>query len=1086
MRFQGCEHATSLDLAKLNGAPLTPSPESEEALLLQAKGHAHEAEFLKSLKQQGKSVIAIPAKAGAFDQSHEATIEAMKSGADVVYQGALKTGVWQGYSDFLEKTSTPSRLGPFSYEAADTKLKRRADPKHALQLAIYSRAIEEIQGLPPVFGHVELGDGRRASFPVADVAAYAANLSRRLEGFVQTPWTTTPEPSPACDLCRWRDHCAEEWKASDSLVAVAGITKSQRRKLIDAGVGTLRQLAELNSSIPKLHPNTLGKLKTQARLQDARRNGGPPSYELLPIEEGRGLARLPEPHAADLFFDMEGDPLVDGGLEYLFGVYSEISGAAQFKPWWAHNKDEERAAAEAVLTYFADHVRRNPGAHIYHYNHYEVTALKRLALKYGVGEAQLDHLLRAKAFVDLYRIVQQGLIASEPGYSIKDLEAFYRPKRDGEVATASASIIAYERWIETRDQKILDDIAAYNEVDCQSTKQLRDWIVDKVRPQGLPWFKPAEIETPKPEDDPERTALIERMRPFRSKLGEDLADLVVELNAFHKRKAKPEWWEYFDRQDRDTAELIDDLESIGGLTAVAAAQGTERDYIIPAQQTKLRRGKTTAIRGKKGNATIVTLDRPNLRIRVKFPKALPPPDQVDLIPAGPLDSKTVQAAVRDVTASLIAQGFAGSAIADYLCRRPPLIKSFPAGAPLPTSSDIVADVISAVRGLDHGCLPIQGPPGTGKTFVSAAAIVDLVATGRRVAVMSNSHKAINNLLDAVAERARSTGQRMTIAKKISDADDAPDDPTIAVANKNEDPILRTANVVGGTVWLFSRPEHIRAFSHLVIDEAGQVSIADLVAASRAASNIVLVGDQMQLPQPIQGIHPGNSALSCLEYLLDGVHAIQPERGIFLPKTRRLHPTLCKLVSELFYDGRLTHDPATERLEIRYSNATDLPPAGLAFIEIAHEGNSQESPEEADALVKRYNDLLGSRFVDREGRERTITVDDILVVAPYNAQVNLLADRLPTGARVGTVDRFQGQEAPACLISMATSSQDDMPRDIAFLLSLNRMNVAISRAQAVAAIFCSPRLLDAACTTLEEVRQVNALCAIKAAAGSDRR
>mgnify|MGYP000956420035 CR=1 FL=1 len=138
------------------------------------------------------------------------------------------------------------------------------------------------------------------------------------------------------------------------------------------------------------------------------------------------------------------------------------------------------------------------------------------------------------------------------------------------------------------------------------------------------------------------------------------------------------------------------------------------------------------------------------------------------------------------------------------------------------------------------------------------------------------------------------------------------------------------------------------------------------------------------------------------------------------------------------------------------------------------------------LVKRYNDLLGSRFVDREGRERTITVDDILVVAPYNAQVNLLADRLPTGARVGTVDRFQGQEAPACVISMATSSQDDMPRDIAFLLSLNRMNVAISRAQAVAAIFCSPRLLDAACTTLEEVRQVNALCAIKAAAGSDRR
>lgn len=926
-----------------------------------------------------------------------------------------------------------------------------------------------------------MGDGRRASFPVAEVSAYAANLSCRLETFVQAPWSTVADPTSSCDLCRWRIHCADGWAASDSLIAVAGITKSQRNKLTANGVATVTDLATSSGPVPKLHPDTLRRLRTQARLQKARRNGGEPLFELLPIEEGRGLARLPKPHTFDLFFDMEGDPLVEGGLEYLFGVYEDISGACQFQRWWAHTQDEERAATAAVLTYFADHVRNFPDAHIYHYNHYEVTALKRLSLKHGVGEAALDHLLRTKAFVDLYRIVQHGIIASEPGYSIKDLEAFYRPKRDGEVATASASTVAYEKWIETGDQKILDDIAAYNEVDCHSTKQLRDWIVESVRPADLPWFVPGDIETSSPDEDPARGALIERMSVFRPTLGDALVELVIELNAFHKRKAKPEWWEYFDRQDRDTAELQDDLESLGGLTALSPAEGVERNYRMPAQQTKLRQGKSTAIRGRKGKATIVALDRASLHARVKFPKTLPPPDHVDLIPAGPIDSKGIQAALSDVTATLITQGFLGSAIADYLCQRPPRIKGLAAGAPISVSPDVVTGVIAAVAALDLGCLPIQGPPGTGKSYVSAAAIVELAARGKRVAVMSNSHKAINNLLIAVADRARSQGQSISIAKKVSQWEEAPDDPTIAIATKNEDPVLKTASVVGGTVWLLTRPEHARAFSHLVIDEAGQVSIADLVAASRCAQNLVLVGDQMQLPQPIQGVHPGQSALSSLEYLLDGAHTTAPERGIFLPTTRRLHPALSKPISDVFYDGRLTNDLSTASQKICFCKASDLPSAGLAFIEVDHQSNAQESREEADALAIRYNELMGATFVDRNGLERTMTVEDILVVAPYNAQVNLLTELLPKGARVGTVDRFQGQEAPVCLISMATSAQEDMPRDIAFLFSLNRLNVALSRAQAVAAVFCSPRLLDVACTTLGEVRQVNALCEIKAIA-----
>jgi uncharacterized protein len=389
--------------------------------------------------------------------------------------------------------------------------------------------------------------------------------------------------------------------------------------------------------------------------------------------------------------------------------------------------------------------------------------------------------------------------------------------------------------------------------------------------------------------------------------------------------------------------------------------------------------------------------------------------------------------------------------------------------------------VAAIRHLDGGCLPIQGPPGTGKTYVSSKAIFELAKSGRRVAVMSHSHKAINNLLDEVAKRAREAGSRIQIAKKISKPEDAPDDPSIVTTRKNDDAVLMRASVVGGTAWLFARPDFARAFSHIFVDEAGQVSIANLMASSGCASNIVLVGDQMQLPQPIQGVHPGETAQSTLEYLLGGDHAVAADRGIFLPVSRRMHPDVCAVVSRLAYDGRLKSDEDAARQAIRLAE-NGLPSSGVVFVDVAHEGNSQESEEEAEAVRAAYDSLLGATFVDRKGVERKMTVDDILVVSPYNAQVNLLASKLPHGARVGTVDRFQGQEAPACLISFATSSGAEMPRGIEFLFSLNRLNVAISRAQALAVLFCSPRLLDVPCSTLEDMRLVNSLCMVREHAG----
>ena len=393
-------------------------------------------------------------------------------------------------------------------------------------------------------------------------------------------------------------------------------------------------------------------------------------------------------------------------------------------------------------------------------------------------------------------------------------------------------------------------------------------------------------------------------------------------------------------------------------------------------------------------------------------------------------------------------------------------------------ADVVAATVDVVRRLDRGTLPIQGPPGTGKTYVSSQAILALIRAGKRVAVTSNSHKAIDNLLLAVAERAREAKFKLKAIKKISNGD-APDDPTIEATTANDDPRLASYPLVGGTAWLFARPEQDQQFDTLFVDEAGQVALANIVATGTAARSIVLVGDPMQLAQPIQGVHPGQSGSSALAYLLDDASTVPPERGIFLPVTRRMHPLICDYISSVVYDGRLHSDEGAARQQLILDRASPpLAAVGLRFAPVIHAGNSQSSAEEAQAVHDNYRALLGRTFCDRDGRQRKMTAADILVVTPYNAQVNLLTRTLPAGARVGTVDKFQGQEAPVCLISMATSSADELPRNIEFLFSVNRLNVAISRAQALAVVFASPRLLDVPCRTIEQMRLVNALAAVE--------
>lgn len=1101
MRFQGCRHATSLDLDWLDrkrssrtgkGGEIGPVEDDEAARLLQAKGDAHERAFLAELKSAGIDVAEIETKRASFDAAHTMTLAALHAGRPVVFQAALSGGAWSGYADFLQRVERPSRLGDFSYEVIDTKLKRSPSPSHVLQLALYSDLLSEVQGRTPERIHIKLGDGSLATLRLADYIHYARRLRRRLEDFVDDAQPTRAEPCAACGHCRWRERCADAWRKTDSLCLVAGIRRDQMAKLEAAGVTTLTGLAERTKPVPRIAADALRRLADQARLQHARRQGGEPAFELRDIEPARGLARMPKPSKGDLFFDMEGDPLIEGGLEYLFGVYDEASGRPHFRAFWAHDQTEEARATRDVLAFFASHLEKHPDAYIYHYNHYEVTALKRLASKHAEGELILDQLLRGRRFVDLYRVVSEGLVVSEPGYSLKNLEAFYADQRDEVVKTAGDSIVVYETWRETQDPELLEGIRAYNEFDCRSTKGLRDWLVRDVRPQQLAWadLRLSDDEHEKRDartraEDGERQALRSLVGSAGGAMSGEPAELLFELTWFHRREDKPQWWAMFDRAERDTHELVEDLDCLAGLEAIdearPEARSLVRTYRYPEQETKLREGLPVKARleGLPG-VTVVSLDPQAHEIAVKFgPRAGRPPAKLDLIPQGPIKNEVLRAAIARVAGDVFAGGHRYPALEAILSNARPRIDGVKTGERLADAAvDPVAATVSLAARLRTSYLPIQGPPGTGKTYVASQAILALLRSGKRVAVTSHSHKAIDNLLLAVAERANEDRFALNAIKK-SDDGEALRASGIGVTSRNDDDRLQSAPLVGGTAWLFARAEHDLAFDYLFVDEAGQFSLANLVAAGAAAKNIVLVGDPMQLAQPIQGVHPGRSAASSLGYVLGAAATIAPERGIFLPVSRRMHPAVCRYISDVVYDGRLSSHPDAARQMLAFGkHAATFPPAGICFLPLEHQGNSQSSAEEAQAVLDAFKALEGQTFVNRDGKERSISVDDILVVTPYNAQVNLLSRTLPAAARVGTVDRFQGQEAPICIISMTTSSAEEMPRNIEFLFSVNRLNVAISRAQALSIVIASPRLLDVPCATTEQMRLVNALCAVE--------
>jgi uncharacterized protein len=1097
--FAECAHRTWLDRHHLDH-PMEKADDDDQAKLIQDKGYEHEERYFATLKEKAASCIEIDTD-WPLEKKLEATRAAILDGAEVIFQATLKRGNLMGHADFLVRSGRGS-VGQWLYEVADTKLARSTKAKFLLQLCFYSDLLSDITGELPHHMHVELGNGKRESFRVSDYFHYYRSLLvRQFEYLADYPdGTEVPYPAPCdhCGLCPWRERCAAKRIADDHLSAVAGITRQQIARLEAADVRTVAALGALSASrtVPKIAPETLGKLREQARLQVVERETGRQVVELLPVEAGtlRGFARLPMPDAGDLFFDMEGDPMEEGGLEYLFGIYYFDAGKHVFKAFWAHTREEERRAFVEFIDFVMARRAAYPGMHVYHYAHYENTAIKRLMTSHGVRESAVDQLLRESRLVDLYKVVREGIRVSKDSYSIKAVEAFYSEKRASDVKKATDSIVVYEKWRESRDPELLESIRQYNEEDCRSTWQLRDWLLS-LRPGDLPWFAAAAAESKQPARAKlDKTVVHEkRLEEFHERLvahpenpdlDQELAGLVDSVLDFYRRAAKPQWWAIFDRREAELEDLVEDPEVIAGLHDPEYVGEGDRysvyRYRYPDQDFKVRSGDRPLRLDNLRETKVLKIDEDGNTVDLEFrlgKDELEPLAAMSVSIGAPIDMSTMQAAVFAFAESLIQRESRYKAVQDYLQRRTPDIRGLEPGMPIVGTDAVPLEAaISAVERLDSSYLFIQGPPGTGKTYTGSHLIASLLKAGKRVAVSSNSHKAINNLLEAVEKRMAESGHSFFGMKKVSKAEQGIDSTNIE--NVGSDSAILDADpepqLVAGTAWTLAKSDFRNAFDYLFIDEAGQVSLANTIAMGMCAKNLILLGDQMQLGQPIQGSHPGRSGQSALEYLLDGEPTIDPDKGIFLNVTYRMHPNVCRFISDAIYDSHLRSADSTlgRRLVLDGSANPALLPTGIRYFPISHDACSQRSEEEAAAVRVIVESLLGQRYRDDEGGEHAFTLDNVLVVAPYNMQVNLLKRFLPKGARVGTVDKFQGQEAEVVIVSMATSSAEYLPRNLDFLFSKNRINVAVSRAKCLSVVLFSPKLLNLRCKSPGEMALVN--------------
>jgi predicted RecB family nuclease len=1127
--FLACQELTQLDLRTARGTLRPPHPRDLGFEDLVRRGEEHERGVLERFRADGLEVADLSgAPVGA-------TAEAVRSGVGVIFQGTLTGAGGEvalfGRPDFLVRADLlpvpdgEPRPDGRHYEIVDAKLARTAKARAVLQTAFYSRLLGELQGTEPRWMHLALGNGDFFAFKVTDFAAYERQTRRRLAEVLGAgpPAGLYPEPVEHCAICRWSDLCAGRRREDDDLSLVAGMMTGQRRALKGAGIGTRRGFAGL-VSLPRLDrvsPEALQRAQGQARLQVASEDDGVIRYEILPPERdgdgalvpNRGLLALPEPVTGDLFFDIEGaryysEDSREFGLQYLFGVVDtadlDSSGQPRYTAFWAFGREGEKRAFEELIDFITARRAVCPGLHVYHYNHYEPTSVDHLTELHGtrqeaVGflmgrfatrEDEVDDLFRLGVFVDLYRVIRQGVQAGVESYSIKRLEPLCGYKRQVDLRDATASLISFEAALEdgtaASDPGLLT-VAGYNEDDCRATLALRDWLEDRrldlAERTGVQLPRPVVVEPVRAAEDPEvtriRSALLVSASCFT---GEERGRvLLADLLDWHRREDKPAWWRYFHVRELSPAELIGEPDALGGLTGgeivTYVNRSVVRRFSFPPQEHRFSGGQGAFDVETGRSWSVWAVDDANGTIELKIGNGYEGLLPAGLVEGGPIGTRELRERLRDLGERVVLDGLGGTDAATALVlRRPPSVPgSLVAGSLVADGETAAEAALRLVVSLRCSYLPLQGPPGTGKTYTGAEQILALVADGRTAGITGPSHAVIHQLIGTLCRRASAHGVALRIGQRADPGNPFLHPSATDMTNDQLERALRDGelDVAAGTVWLWARPGMADRVDTLFVDEAGQLSLANVLAVAGAARNLVLLGDPQQLAQPSQATHPPGAGASALGHIL-GERATMPEgAGLLLDQTYRMHPDLCRYTSEVFYDGKLRGVEGLGQQEILGSGS------GLRVVQVAHEGNTNASPEEASEVARLAEMLAGCSWRDQDGAVRLVGCDGILVVTPYNAQIRAIQEALAvrglSGFGVGTVDKFQGREAPVVIYSMATSSADEAPRGMEFLYDGHRLNVATSRARALAIIVASPDLIRVSCRTPHQMTLVNALC-----------
>lgn len=1113
-----CPHLTQLERQRREGLlqiEFLPDPRLEA---LRERGRQHEAAYVERLRSEGRSICDLREQ-----RDPAATLRAMEAGFDAIVQATLGNEVFSGIADVLLRVdTTTSSLPGYAYEPADTKLSLETKPGTILQLCTYAELLEPMQGVGPDCVHV-ITPIKREAYRTANFAAYYRLARARLLLAVTAtpPPSTYPHPVSHCDICGYWRHCDQQRRADDHPSLIAAISNSQVREFQQQGMLTIAAVAEREGRLPdkpkRGAEGTYRRLGQQARLQVASRGADMPQIEPLALEQGRGLARLPEPSAGDIFLDFEGDPFVaPHGLEYLTGVsIKNEDGGTEFNQRWALNTGEEKAALEAFIDFALARVQKHPGAHVYHFGAYEPAALKRLSARHATRGSELDQLLRGRRFVDLHAVVREGFRIGVERYGLKELEALHGFQRRLDLRDAGLARRDLELALELGGADVIADevrerVAAYNSDDCLSTESLRAWLEDQrddFLAHGHSIVRPVPGVLAPSEKVSARDQRIEALRQIlRQGLSADLEKRTAEEGArallaamlgYYRQEEKNAWWDFFRLRDLPNDEHLDERQMIAGLEFVERLpkQGRERNarcrFRFPTQETAIDEGDKAvwpipAAPGEEPDtitAAVEALDLDDrtvvLSISDKAMQSLPTSVFKDPV----VGAKSLEEALLAFAEHVRDNGFDHDSpyatASELLLARPPRRAAGVGEELRGANEDANQALVRLSSELDSGVLPVQGPPGAGKTTQGAKAILALAAAGKKIGITAVSHKVIDNLLVAVrkADNASSRPQRLHLVHK-DDEHDGVDGIEFAKSSREALGRIAPGTIVGGTAWLWADPDAIGRLDVLVIDEAGQMALAQALAAARAARNLLLLGDPQQLEQPTRGAHEDGADVAALVHLLGPAQAtLRAEQGLFLDRTYRLHPAICAFTSEAYYEGRLQSNGGLDRQRIE--GATAFAGAGLFLVEVDHQGNQARSLEEVDAVVSIARSLLqpSTTWTNADGESRPLEPKDILVVAPYNSQVSALRHALANVHvnRVGTVDKFQGQEAPVVIYSCASSSPEDAPRGMAFLYDPHRFNVATSRACSTVIVVANPRLFEPDCRTPEQMTWATGFC-----------